>query len=175
MTQETRWLAWGLVPLTGLVLFWLQGMPPSVDLAAHAAQFETLKGLLQGDPLLADTYGWHVPLGYGLEYALFLPVAFIWNGAVAAKLAMALGLVLTPVATWALLRAPASHGLPGVAGGADALQHVDLVRLLALARGVSRCWRASKLTSTGALELMQDMSRRCWSWRRLTHRASRRP
>ena len=105
MTQETRWLAWGLVPLTGLVLFWLQGMPPSVDLAAHAAQFETLKGLLQGDPLLADTYGWHVPLGYGLEYALFLPVAFIWNGAVAAKLAMALGLVLMPVATWALLRA----------------------------------------------------------------------
>ena len=105
MTQETRWLAWGLIPLTGLVGFWLQGMPPSVDLAAHAAQFETLKGLLQGDPLLGDTYGWHVPLGYGLEYALFLPVAFIWNGAVAAKLVMCVGTVLLPVATWALLRA----------------------------------------------------------------------
>ena len=104
MTQAMRWQGWALLPLAALVLFWLQGMPPSVDLAAHAAQFETLKGLLRGDPLLVDTYGWHVPVGYGLEYALFLPVAFLWNGATAAKLALATGLLLTPVATWALLR-----------------------------------------------------------------------
>lgn len=80
------------------------GFPPPVDLAAHGAQMETLANLIRGDPSVRNFYEIHVPSGYGLVFWLFLPIAFAWNGAVAARLALWVALQLFPLSQLALLR-----------------------------------------------------------------------
>jgi hypothetical protein len=81
------------------------GFPPCVDLPAHGAQMETLATLLRGDAAVAQFYRVTFPLGYGLPFWLFLPVAFVANGAVAARLAMWTALMLYPLSHLALVRA----------------------------------------------------------------------
>jgi hypothetical protein len=88
----TGWCVWG-------------GFPPCVDLAAHGAQFQTLVELLRGSPDVSQVYALHLPVGYGLQFWLFLPVAFLFNGAVAARLALWVALLLYPLSQLALLRA----------------------------------------------------------------------
>src|SRR5262244_295464 len=51
------------------------GFPPPVDLPAHGAQLQTLVNLLRRDPGVSQIYEIHVPIGYGLVYWLFLPLA----------------------------------------------------------------------------------------------------
>lgn len=87
----TAWCAWGF--------------PPPVDLPAHGAQLQTLVNLLRGDAALRELYEIRVPIGYGLVYWLFLPVAFLWNGAVAVRAALWVALLLFPISQLALLRA----------------------------------------------------------------------
>jgi len=81
------------------------GFPPPVDLAAHGAQLQTLVSLLRADPAVSQVYELHVPLGYGLVYWLFLPLAWLTNGAVAAKAALWVTLQLFPLSQLAVLRA----------------------------------------------------------------------
>jgi hypothetical protein len=81
------------------------GFPPPVDLPAHGAQLETLVQLIRGDPAARQVYEIHVPIGYGLVYWLFLPIAFAWNGAVAVRAALWVALLLYPLSHLALLRA----------------------------------------------------------------------
>jgi len=88
----TGWCVWG-------------GFPPCVDLPAHGAQFQTLVELLRGNPDISQVYEPHFPVGYGLQFWLFLPVAFLFNGAVAARLALWVALLLYPLSHLALLRA----------------------------------------------------------------------
>src|SRR5215469_14666878 len=80
------------------------GFPPPVDLPAHAAQLQTLVNLLRGDPAVSQVYEIHVPIGYGLVYWLFLPLAFATNGAVAVRVALWVALQLFPLSQLALLR-----------------------------------------------------------------------
>jgi len=80
------------------------GFPPPVDLPAHGAQLQTLVNLLRGDPGVSQTYEIHVPIGYGLVYWLFLPLAFATNGAVAVRVALWVALQLFPLSQLALLR-----------------------------------------------------------------------
>ncbi|MHB8877927.1 MAG: hypothetical protein ACYC8T_29890, partial [Myxococcaceae bacterium] len=81
------------------------GFPPCVDLPAHGAQMQTLAELLRGDPAVGALYEVKFPLGYGLPFWLFLPVAFISNGALAARLAMWAAMMLYPLSHLALARA----------------------------------------------------------------------
>jgi hypothetical protein len=81
------------------------GFPPSVDLPAHGAQLQTLVGLLRGDSTLHEIYEVKFPIGYGLPFWLFLPIAWLWNGAVAARFALWATLMLYPVSLLALLKA----------------------------------------------------------------------
>ncbi len=81
------------------------GFPPPVDLPADGAQIETLKNLIRGDPEVQKYYRIQIVIGYGLPFWVFLPVAFIWNGAVAARLALWVCLQLFPLSHLALLRA----------------------------------------------------------------------
>lgn len=81
------------------------GFPPPVDLPAHGAQLQTLVNLLRGDAALRELYEIRVPIGYGLVYWLFLPVAWLWNGAVAVRVALWVALLLFPISQLALLRA----------------------------------------------------------------------
>ncbi len=81
------------------------GFPPCVDLPAHGAQLETLANLVRGDRAVAELYEVKVPLGYGLPFWLFLPVALVSNGALAARLAMWTALQLFPWSHLALARA----------------------------------------------------------------------
>jgi hypothetical protein len=76
-----------------------------VDLPAHGAQLETLANLLRGDPEVRKVFEIHLPLGYGLPFWLFLPVALVSNGAVAIRVALWVSLQLFPLALLALLRA----------------------------------------------------------------------
>ena len=94
--------------LSGWAVFtaWcVSGFPPPVDLAAHGAQLQTLVALLRGDRAVTAVYEIHFPLGYGLVYWLFLPLAFLTNGAIAAKAALWLTLQLFPLSQLVLLRA----------------------------------------------------------------------
>jgi hypothetical protein len=81
------------------------GFPPCVDLPAHGAQLESLANLLRGDALVAQFYEVKVPLGYGLTYWLFLPLALVTNGGVAIRAALWVTLLLYPLSAWALMRA----------------------------------------------------------------------
>ena len=98
--------------VTGLILagwtllaaFLSVGMPPAVDLPVQAAQLETLAGLVRGEPLVAQVFEVRWTAGYGLVHWLFLPVALLANGAVAARLAWFVTLELYAVASVLLLR-----------------------------------------------------------------------
>jgi hypothetical protein len=100
-----RWL-WPLTLVAwGLFVAWcVSRFPPCVDLPAHGAQIETLANLLRGDPSVRAYYAVHFPLGYGLVLWLALPFAFIWNGAVAARIALWISLFLWPVSIDVLAR-----------------------------------------------------------------------
>jgi hypothetical protein len=87
----TAWLVWGF--------------PPPVDLPAHAAQFETLANLVRGDAEIGRYYEVRFPQGYGLDYWVFLPLALIRNGAVAARVDLWTTLQLYVLGELALLRA----------------------------------------------------------------------
>lgn len=78
----------------GLAAFCSSGIPPSVDLPAHAAQLEGLAGLARGDALVSSVYGAHFVPGYGLVYWLALPLAMATSGATAARVASFASLVL---------------------------------------------------------------------------------
>lgn len=82
----------------------VSGFPPCVDLPAHGAQLQTLAEVLRGGPAAA----WYAPgfsVGYGLTTWLFLPAAWLVNGAFAAKLAAWTALVMIPVSVAVLARA----------------------------------------------------------------------
>lgn len=81
------------------------GFPPCVDLPAHGAQLETLKNLLRGEPHVSAAYEVRFPIGYGLPFWLFLPVAFLSSGATAVRVALWVALQLFPLSHLALLRA----------------------------------------------------------------------
>jgi hypothetical protein len=75
-----------------------------VDLPAHGAQVETLALWLKGDAAVRATYDITFPVGYGLIFWLVLPLAWLWNGAVAVRCGLALTLFLFPLSVCALLR-----------------------------------------------------------------------
>ncbi|HLL53735.1 MAG TPA: hypothetical protein VK447_09330 [Myxococcaceae bacterium] len=103
---QRRWFLPATFLLWGVFAAWcVHGFPPAVDLAAHGAQTQTLVAYLRGDPAVRAVYGLHFPWGYGLAYWVFLPVAFAFNGAVAAKVALWCSLMLFPVSLLALARA----------------------------------------------------------------------
>jgi hypothetical protein len=89
---------------TLLAAFLSAGMPPVVDLPVQAAQLETLAGLVRGDPLVTQVFEVQWTTGYGLVHWLFLPVALLTNGAVAARVAWFVCLELYAVGVLLLLR-----------------------------------------------------------------------
>lgn len=92
-------IAWGT-----LGLFCVHGFPPCVDLPADGAQVESLANLLRHDPAVSAVYALKVPLGYGLVFWLALPLAFLWNGAVAVRAALWATMMLWPLSMDALAR-----------------------------------------------------------------------
>lgn len=88
-----------------LAAFCSSGIPPSVDLPAHAAQLEGLAGLARGDALVSSVYAAHFVPGYGLVYWLALPVARAADGAIAARVASFASLVLFAAGVLLLCRA----------------------------------------------------------------------
>ncbi|MBN1205424.1 MAG: hypothetical protein JXB05_10920 [Myxococcaceae bacterium] len=83
----------------------MSGIPPAVDLPAHAAQMQTLAELVRGAPDVSRVYEAGFPVGYGLPVWLFLPLTLLTNGAVAARAAVWTALVLFPLGHLALARA----------------------------------------------------------------------
>jgi hypothetical protein len=84
-------LAW-----SAFCAFCLSGAPPCIDLPAHAAQLQVLGEVLRGGPA-STVFEAHLSPGYGLTTWLFVPVAMVFDGAVAAKSAAWLALTLFPV------------------------------------------------------------------------------
>jgi hypothetical protein len=108
--MDTHRLApWKLAVLLGgwaaFTAWCVSGFPPGMDLPAHAAQSQTIAELLRGNAEVARYYEAQFPLGYGLPIWLFLPVALVTNGAVAARAAVWTALMLFPVAHLVLARA----------------------------------------------------------------------
>jgi hypothetical protein len=89
---------------TALAAYCSVGMPPAVDLPAHAAQLETLARLVRGDAEVSSVFTLHFVPGYGLVHWLFLPVALAVHGAFAAQLAWFVSLELFAVGMLLLLR-----------------------------------------------------------------------
>ncbi len=96
----TVFLGWGI-----FTAWCVWGFPPPVDLPAHGAQLQTLVALVRGDPAVSQVYEIRVPIGYGLVFWLFLPLAQLTSGALAVKVAMWVTLQLFPWSQLALLRA----------------------------------------------------------------------
>jgi len=94
-----------LLVWAGFTAWCVCGFPPAVDLPADGAQIETLKNLLRGDPEVKRYFQIQYVVGYGLPFWVFLPIAFIWNGGVAARLALWVCLQLFPLSHLAMLRA----------------------------------------------------------------------
>lgn len=84
--------------------FLVAGVPPPVDLAGHGAQMQTLLSLLRGDARVGEFYRAQFSVGYGVELWAFLPLAWLFDGAVAAKVALFCALQLQVLAAWLLLR-----------------------------------------------------------------------
>ncbi len=102
LSSRARWMA--LAAWAAFCAFLVQGFPPPVDLPAHGAQLQTLVSLLRNDAEVAQHYALQFPLGYGLDYWLFLPLAWLTSGAFAIRAALLFTLLLYPVALWSLLR-----------------------------------------------------------------------
>lgn len=104
-----RWTPWQLAALFALfgavVAVCLWGVPPPVDLAGHGGQLMAMADWLRGDERLRALYDLRFHVGYGLPLWLFLPAALLFDGAVAAKLAMAVSLLLFPAGALCLARA----------------------------------------------------------------------
>ncbi|MGO8969952.1 MAG: hypothetical protein ACLQDQ_10335 [Myxococcaceae bacterium] len=106
LSAPRQGLAWPVIGAgwTLLAAFLSLGMPPVVDLPVQAAQLETLAGLVRGDPLLSQVYELRWTPGYGLVHWLFLPVALLANGSVAARLAWFTCLELYALGSLLLIR-----------------------------------------------------------------------
>ncbi len=104
----SRWSAWQVGVLflgfAAVVAFCLRGVPPPVDLAGHGAQLMAMADWLRGEERIRALYELRFHVGYGLPLWLFLPVAWVFNGAVAAKVAMAVTLLLFPLSALCLAR-----------------------------------------------------------------------
>lgn len=94
-----------LLPWAIFTAWCVWGFPPPVDLPAHGAQLETLANLIKGDPVVSQNYQIQFPMGYGLPYWIFLPLAMLTNGAVAIRVALWITLLLFPISFLALARA----------------------------------------------------------------------
>jgi len=104
--KPPRWFLPAVLAAWALFTAWLLwGFPPPVDLPAHAAQLETLANLVRGDPQIAKYSEIRFPWGYGLDYWVFLPLAMLTNGAVAARVDLWVTLQLFVLGELALLRA----------------------------------------------------------------------
>ncbi|MGO9828695.1 MAG: hypothetical protein ACLPJH_01045 [Myxococcaceae bacterium] len=106
LSAPRQGLAWPVLGAgwTLLAAYLSLGMPPVVDLPVQGAQLETLAGLVRGNPLLNQVYEFQWTPGYGLVHWLFLPVALLANGAVAARLAWFTCLELYAVGGLLLIR-----------------------------------------------------------------------
>jgi len=102
---ERWWLGIGLVAWAGLCAFLVAGFPPPVDLPAHGAQMQTMVEILRGAADVKAVYQLRFPLGYGLPYWLFLPLAWMSTGGIAMRAALWASLVAFPLSVAALLRA----------------------------------------------------------------------
>lgn len=100
------WMRHAWLPAWAALAAWcVGGIPPAVDLPAHAAQMQTLAEWVRGTPDVSRVYTVGFPVGYGLPVWLFLPVTLLTNGAVAARVAVWTALVLFPLGHLALARA----------------------------------------------------------------------
>lgn len=94
------WAAWALFSL-----WCVRGFAPALDLPAHAAQMQTLADIVRGRADVVAHYRATFPIGYGGTSWLFLPVTLLSSGALAARLALWVALVLFPLGHAALARA----------------------------------------------------------------------
>ena len=70
----------GLAAWAGLCAWLVSGFAPGVDLPAHGAQLQTMVEIPRGAPDVRAHYALHFPIGYGLPYWLFLPLAYVTSG-----------------------------------------------------------------------------------------------
>jgi hypothetical protein len=101
-----RWQPWAALMGWAMVAgYCVWGFAPAVDLAGHGAQMQAMADWLRDVPAIRERYDLRFHVGYGLPLWLFLPVAAMSSGAVAARLALWVCLMLYPLSGWALARA----------------------------------------------------------------------
>jgi len=166
---ERWWMGGALLAWAGLCAFLVAGFPPSIDLPAHGAQLQTMVEILRGAGDVRALYRLRFPLGYGLPYWLFLPVAWLSSGGVAMRAATWAALVAFPVSVAALLRAASRP----VTVGALALS-LPLAFNLSYWYGLVSGLFAQPLALLGLaayLEALKGDGRRRWRWVALANAA----
>jgi len=89
-----------------VALLCVRGLPPGVDLAAHAAQAKTLASWVAGDALIRAHFTAQFIPGYGLLQWMVLPLTWATNGAVAIRIVLALVIAtFLPILGWLLRKA----------------------------------------------------------------------
>ena len=83
----------------------VSGYPPGVDLPAHGAQLQTLVEWVKGNAPIRENFEVIPSLGYGLVFWVFLPMAYLTNGAVAVRVALWMILSIFPGSVLSLSRA----------------------------------------------------------------------